>query len=63
MDIDKYNMQGQVCMPTRETIRERLVKQRLMAVEHLANLESALKFMDENPNFENFHNLVSKIGF
>lgn len=61
--LQSYPEQGQVCMPIRQTIRERLQEQQRQVADQLANIESALKFMDDNPNFENFHNLISKIGF
>ena len=49
--------------PRRQTIRERLEEQKRVVQEHLTNLDMALKFMDDNPNFENFHNILGKIGF
>ena len=50
-------------IPRRQTIREKLEEQRRTLQEHLTHLDQAIKFMDENPNFENFHNILGKIGF
>lgn len=47
----------------RETLRQRLEARKKAAEEHLADLNKALKFLDENPNFEAFHDLVGKTGF
>lgn len=61
--LSKYPQETALCAPQRQTIRERLEEQKRFLSEQLSNIESAIKFMDDNPNFENFHNLVSKIGF
>jgi hypothetical protein len=47
----------------RQTLRERLEENKRMLEERLANLNSALKFIDKNPEFENFHNIIGKAGF
>lgn len=47
----------------RQTLRERLVEQKTVLEAQLVNLNDALKFMDENPSFENFHNTISRAGF
>jgi hypothetical protein len=49
--------------PRRQTLRERLLEQKLAAEAHLQNLTDALNFMDKNPDFENFHNIIGKAGF
>lgn len=56
-------MSAEVCGPTRETLRVRLVRRRKDAAEHLADVERAIKFLDDNPNFESFHDLLGKTGF
>lgn len=58
-----YASEVSVCSPKRETLRERLEEQKRQAEDHLANLNSALEFMDKNPQFETFHNTISKAGF
>jgi hypothetical protein len=52
-----------VGVPTRQTLRQRLIERQKAAEEHLADINQALKFMDDNPNFEAFHNLIGKTGF
>lgn len=47
----------------RQTLRERLIEQKIVLEEQLKNLNEALEFMDKNPAFENFHNVVGKAGF
>jgi hypothetical protein len=53
---------GGLC-PVRETLRKRLEDRRKAAAEHLQDVEKALKFLDDNPNFEAFHDLLGKTGF
>ena len=48
---------------SRQTLRQRLEERRKGAAEHLADVEKALKFLDDNPNFEAFHDLLCKTGF
>lgn len=62
-NIKHYAEQSQVCVPKRQTLRERLEEQKKYVTEHLANINSALEFMDKNPDFENFHNIIGKAGF
>lgn len=45
-----------------ETLRERLERQRKQAFEHLQNIEKAIEFLDKNKGFEEFHDLVGKVG-
>lgn len=47
----------------RQTLRERLIEQKTVLEAQLSNLNEALEFMDKNPSFENFHNVVNKAGF
>lgn len=47
----------------RQTLRERLEEQQRQAMEHLANINQAIEFMDKNPDFEQFHNIIGKAGF
>lgn len=61
--LSKYSEVAQPCAPIRQTLRERLVEQKRYVVENLANINSALEFMDKNPDFENFHNIIGKAGF
>jgi dienelactone hydrolase len=63
MRLKEYAEPGQTCSPARQTLRERLVERKRAAEEHLADVNHALKFLDENPNFEAFHNLIGKAGF
>ena len=54
---------GTLCVQTRQTLRQRLEERKKAAEEHLADINQALKFIDDNPNFESFHNLIGKAGF
>lgn len=47
----------------RETLRRRLEDRKKGAEQHLADVTQALKFLDDNPNFEAFHDLLGKTGF
>lgn len=66
-----YDNQKAVCSPSqagmlgvRETIKEQLVRQRDEVAQHLANLDMALKFLADNPNFEEkFHDVLRRAGF
>lgn len=53
--------QGMTLM--RETLRKRLEDRQKAAKEHLDDVNKALKFLDDNPNFEAFHDLLGKAGF
>lgn len=50
-------------LPIRETIKQQLERQRDEVKTHLDNLENALQFLKENPNFEAFHDILRKAGF
>jgi hypothetical protein len=50
-------------LPTRPTLRQRLEERQKASEEYLADVTNALKFLDENPSFELFHNLIGKAGF
>lgn len=62
-ELSKYAEPTQACVPTRQTLRERLVERKRSAEEHLKDVTQALEFLDNNPNFESFHNLIGKAGF
>lgn len=47
----------------RQTLRDRLINNRDEIKAHLDNLNAALEFLDKNPEFENFHNIIGKAGF
>lgn len=47
----------------RETLRIRLEQRQKDAQEHFNDVTKALKFLDDNPNFEAFHDLLGKAGF
>ena len=47
----------------RQTLRERLVEQKIVLEAQLKNLNEAIAFLDNNPSFENFHNVIGKAGF
>ncbi len=51
-----------VCL-SRQTLRERLLERQKQAQEHLNDINEALEFLDKNPGFETFHNLIGKAGF
>jgi hypothetical protein len=64
MGLDKtFAEPGQLCVLTRQTLRQRLEERHKAATEHLADVTKALKFLDDNPNFEAFHDLLGKAGF
>ena len=54
---------AELSVPQRQTLRQRLEERKKAAEEHLADVNQALKFIDDNPNFESFHNLIGKAGF
>lgn len=61
--LNKYPQETAVCVPTRQTLRQQLEERQKSAQEHLADVTQALEFLDKNPNFESFHNLIGKAGF
>lgn len=54
---------GAGMLGVRETVKQQLTRQRDEVAQHLANLESVLKFLAENPNFEQFHDVLRRAGF
>jgi len=62
-ELAKYSELSQICTSTRQTLRERLVERKRIVEEHLSNATQALEFLDKNPAFESFHNLIGKTGF
>lgn len=65
--IRDYDMveanQAKLSVPTRMTLRERLEDRKKDAEEALADIMQALEFLDKNPSFEAFHNLIGKAIF
>lgn len=59
------NSLGQIaCAPmVKQTLRERLLEQKKNAEAYLSNINSALEFIDKNPGFEDFHDIVGKVGY
>lgn len=49
--------------PRRMTLRERLLENQKGLQEALLNVTSAIEFLDKNPDFESFHNIIGKAGF
>lgn len=47
----------------RQTLQERLVEQKIALESQLSNINDAIGFLDSNPSFENFHNIIRKAGF
>lgn len=47
----------------RQTLRERLEEQKRALEGALADVNEALGFIDKNPEFEKFHNVVGKAGY
>lgn len=45
------------------TLRERLIDQKKSIEKRLQDVNSALDFLDKNPNFEEFHNLIGRTGY
>lgn len=44
-------------------LRQRLEEQLSNAKDRVTAIESALKFMNDNPSFEEFHNIIGKVGY
>jgi len=70
MSLDNYpmttseKMASSLTGPIRQqTIRERLEEQKKALMAHLDGLNTALEFLDKNPSFENFHDILRKVGF
>lgn len=61
--INVQGIEGGLGYQQKRTLRERLEDRKAQAEGHLKDVADALKFLDENPNFESFHNLVGKTGF
>lgn len=52
------------CGPlVRQTLRERLLERKATIETALANVNMALGFIDKNPGFEEFHNVIGKVGY
>ena len=47
----------------RQTLRERLLENQRSLQDALNNVTQAIEFLDKNPEFENFHNIIGKAGF
>jgi hypothetical protein len=62
-DMGLVGTETAACVPTRQTLRQRLEERKKAAEEHLEDVTKALEFLDKNPAFELFHNLVGKAGF
>jgi len=45
------------------TMRERLQKKKEQLERNIAEIDSTLKLMDENPGFEKVHDAISRLGF
>lgn len=54
--IGQYN-------PRLNTLREKLTERKKMHEQALAEVNEALACIDKNPEFEKFHDAVSKSGF
>lgn len=50
-------------MGRRQTLREGLLETKRVLESRLANINEAISFLDTNPEFEQFHNIVGKAGF
>ena len=53
----------ELCVPTREPLRIRLERNRRDTHDKLNKLDQAIKFLDNHPEFENFHDLIGAVGF
>lgn len=62
-ELAKEATVGSIGLRTRETIKENLERQRSEVQAHLDNLDEALKFLNENPQFDSFYNTLRKAGF
>jgi hypothetical protein len=60
--VEKYPQQTLDTL-SRQTLRERLLERQKRAQENLNDITQALEFLDKNPQFEAFHNLIGKTGF
>ena len=47
----------------RQTLRERLEEQKKVLEGALGDVVQALAFIDKNPDFEKFHDVVGKAGY
>lgn len=63
MNLKGYAEAGSIAVSQRQTLRERLTERKRSAEEHLSDVTQALEFLDKNPSFESFHNLIGKTGF
>ncbi len=61
--LTNYATEGTIVAGQRQTIREQLEERKRAADEHLQDVIKALEFLDKNPDFEVFHNLLRKTGF
>lgn len=61
--LSKWSEETQACVSIRQTLRERLEENKKHVTENLANINKALEFIDKNPDFENFHNIIGKAGY
>lgn len=55
------NIQGAVL--SMETLRKRLERNREQTADRLAAIDKTIAFLDANPGFEEFHNLIGKVGY
>lgn len=65
MELDKYQYgttQAANILAV-EPLRARLERRKREAEKQLDDLNKALKFLDENKDFEVFHDLLGKTGF
>lgn len=61
--LEKYPQETSACVAKRNTLRQTLEERKKSAEEQLANVTQALKFLNDNPSFETFHDLIGKTGF
>lgn len=54
---------AEACISARLTLRQRLVEHKAAVETSLANVNQALDFIDKNPGFEEFHNIIGKVGY
>lgn len=52
-----------LCEAKRETLREALTRRRISLEKQLESVNDALAVIDKNPEFEKFHDAVSKAGY
>lgn len=48
--------------PRQELIRERLCRAQEATQKRLEKLTQAIKFIDDNPSFETFHDIITTAG-